>query len=384
MKAAKDPLDLNAGAQSITCTLVKGLAWTVLLKGEFSGAEKRFQGTGADIQVTWTGDSDKGVFQAGEIVLARIESDKVASYHRGLSMSKFFISSMKKQAFKPTDVLLSDFNTGTLATAQGGAWSVFNDGKNSYAQPAKLLPVNSITTKGESDTKGLAAILVGKAGAANPHAGLKATVNGDGTPVSWGNFSSVVLDIKASAGGDSIRVEFEQADITDGAYWGKNVVLLSDNWVRLRIPVTALAQPAWKTKDVVFNPGKLSALRITYYGLSHVIITVDNVHVEGLNIGAAVVYPKVKRNGAMAIQNLAASPQNLSYRFVSPGAGRYRWLVQVLSVNGGISHRALISLREDDSIIRHTGLNLIKGVYILSQETVNGPFRYTRKFALTK
>jgi len=100
---------------------------------------------------------------------------------------------------------------------------------------------------------------------------------------------SVVFDVKPSSDSTVLRVEFEQSDISDNAYYGHEVTAhSSDAWQRVRLPIDHFARPSWASDERTFRLDNVQSLRfIVYEGSAS--ITLDNLYLEGLDIGAPVL-----------------------------------------------------------------------------------------------
>src|SRR5207253_2170308 len=99
--------------------------------------------------------------------------------------------------------------------------------------------------EGQGGGKGIGIRLISGAGATHPMVGVKTTFNATGAPVSIGPATSIVFDVMSTSG-SSLWVELEQSDIADGAYYQKEIDFANSSWNRIRIPISALAQPSWK------------------------------------------------------------------------------------------------------------------------------------------
>jgi len=259
----------------------------VVLTGRNSKAKKAFTGTGTAGSAKWGGEGDEGAFAAGETVDFVLESPTVPAYHASRAKGNLFITALKAEAFRADDIVVDDFDDGDSLNALKGAWSVFTDKAakgTSYVNPAAFGP--AIFSVGDDKTKAVSVRIVGAAGAPKPYAGIRAAFAATGGTVGLGAARSVVFDVKSSKG-SMFWVELEQPDIADGAYHGFQVAIGTDSWNRIRVPLSAFTQPAWKTAARPFNPGAVSALRFTYYGEGTVRFDLDNVRMEGMKIGPA-------------------------------------------------------------------------------------------------
>lgn len=369
LSATPGNADLNTGKVTITGTLETSAPWKVVLTGKISGAKKTLTGTGTAISASWSGEADSGSFVSGEGVEAKLDMPSIAPYHISRSTTSFNIAALKLEAFKATDIKLDDFEDGDTVNAVTGTWKIFNDkptgssSTNPAAITAAILP-----GEGYATTKGIGIRLIGSAGAARPFVGVKTTFNPAGTAVGLGPATSVVFDI-LSAAGSSIWVEFEQPDIADGAYYGKKIDFANASWNRIRIPLSSLAQPEWKTAAKPFNPGAVSGLRFTYYGTSSVRFSLDNVYIDGLKVSPIAV----RRNGANGRSGLGAlrtGRDGLHYFFQPPIAAAGEWKAEVLDAFGRtLDSRNLGKIGAGQSV-DFSGLRMVPGWYFLRHSVV--------------
>lgn len=273
---------------TITMGLESAQNWTIRITGETSGATKSFTGTGSTVSQQWYGDVDNGSFVSGETVAIEYIDPKIADYHLNKARTSLHLVSMKDADFRSSDVLIDNFNDEDSITALGGYWTGFSDSTEGIADARSPQP-RIFFAEGKAETKGLYMQLAAWRGADQPYAGVKAAFNSAGTPVSLGGISSIVFDIKITSAKKTVRFEFEQKEITDGAYHGKDITLQGDSWVRMRILGSELAQPDWKAGSVSFNGGSFSALRFANYSTGTVQLYLDNVHIENLEIGEPTV-----------------------------------------------------------------------------------------------
>lgn len=335
LKATPDNVDLNSQTVAITFTFETAAAWKLVLTGRTSKAKKTFTGTTAANSVKWSGEADTGSFSAGENVDLQLTDPIIASYHATRAKATLFITSAKKEAFRPADILVDDFNDGDSVNALAGHWSVFTDkeaGGKSYANPPGFAA--AVTAGGADSSKGVSIRLVTATGAPDPLAGIRTTFNAAGTPVDLGPVKSLVFDIRSTSG-SSFWVELEQSDITDGAYYGFQVKVASDSWNRIRIPFSSFSQPSWKTAAKPFNTGSNKSLRFSYHGAGTVRFDLDNVRMEGLKLGGAGIRTLGGNPGRdHAVRGLCNLGSGISYRFLPPGSGNPDWLVRIVDVTG--------------------------------------------------
>jgi endoglucanase len=283
-------VDLNVGPATITATLAASGAYKIVLTGKTSKAVKTYTGTGSAISLTWKGETDATAFMVGEQVDVAFDMPNIASYHQMRAKTSFFITGMAKEEFKATDIVFDDFEDGDVNNKVGGVWSIFTDkaqGGASSTNPATMA-TSILANEGEGLTKGLSIRLIGSAGAQRPMAGVRTTFNAAGTPVSLGRSTSVIFDIKASAG-NVLWLELEQPGVTDSAYHAHKIQFGSASWMRLRIPFSGLTQPDWKTSAKPLNTGSAVSLRFTLYGETNVRFNLDNMRIENLDIGGTSI-----------------------------------------------------------------------------------------------
>ncbi|MEO6039498.1 MAG: glycoside hydrolase family 9 protein [Saprospiraceae bacterium] len=364
-------VDLNTGAGAITGTLASAMPWTLRLQGKISGAVKRITGTGAAISASWAGESDTGSFVAGEGIDVKLDLPNIAPYHLLRASTTFYVTGLKKAEFKATDVVVDDFEDTDALTKQGGPWTTFTDKPTgtSSTNPATMAAA-IFAGEGETATRGVNMRLIGAAGATHPVAGIRATFNAAGTAVSLGSTAaSVVFDVKSSVG-SSLWVEVEQADITDGAYFGKKIDFAGDTWMRIRVPFSTMAQPEWKTAAKSLNLGSVTGLRFSYYGTSNVRFNLDNVRVENLSVGTARIRSSAAaRGGASGFTFLKAEKNELSYRFAPAEASPSVWTAEVMDFSGRVLAVRTLDKIAAGQAVRLQGLQLNPGWYFVRHTT---------------
>ncbi len=303
IKAIPDNVDFNLSSTVITFTLESAANWNLVLLGRTSHAKKTFTGKTAVGSVTWIGDAETGSFLPGEIVEIQLADMNIAPYHLSRSKGTLFLSALKKENFRATDILIDHFNDGDSVNALNGKWSIFTDkvasGK-SYTNPPGLAA--AIGSLGADSTKMLSIRLVGAAGAVNPVVGIKTAFNAAGTAVDLGKATSIVFDIRSSQG-STLWIELEQTEIKDGAFYGLPLVIPNDTWNRIRIPFGSLVQPPFKTETKNFNPGSILSLRFSMQGTATTRFDLDNVYIENLKIGPAGIVKKLRAEKINSILN---------------------------------------------------------------------------------
>ncbi|MBD3391280.1 MAG: hypothetical protein GF418_04450, partial [Chitinivibrionales bacterium] len=290
LNAEPEQVDFTAvSAVSISATLENSNDWSVVLTGRQSGATKSFSGTGSSISKTWEGGADQGSFQPGEMVDISLEVDGVCGYHQGRTSTSILLQQLKEQAFRDSDVLVDDFEDNNFANEMGGDWEGFSDKSDSVAGGKSSTPYLSLTDNGRDESKGLRFRMTASSGAERPYAGVRTYFTSSGESTSLGLVKSVVFDVNPSSDNTVFRVEFEQSDIDDGAYFGHDVTAHSaDAWQRVRLSSDHFEQPDWTGGDQSFRLDKIRAFRFIVYDGS-ASITVDNLHMEDLDLGAPVL-----------------------------------------------------------------------------------------------
>jgi endoglucanase len=373
LSATPGNADLNTGKVTIVGALETSAAWKIVLTGKISGAKKTLSGTGTAISTTWGGEADSGSFVTGEGVEVKLDMPSIAPYHLSRATTSFNIAALKLEAFKTTDIKVDDFEDGDSLNAVTGTWKIFNDQPtgSSTSSPASMSTA-ILAGEGYGTTKGIGIRLIGSAGAVHPFVGLKTTFNPAGTVVGLGPALSVVFDI-LSAAGSSIWVEFEQPDITDGAYFGKKIDFANASWNRIRIPLSSLTQPDWKTSAKTFNPGAVTALRFTYYGTSSIRFSLDNIYIDGLHPTGAAIH----RGGANAratLGALRAGRDGLHYFFQPPIAAAGEWKAEILDAFGRTLDAKNLGIIGSGQSVDFSGLHLGPGWYFL-RHSVSGTSR---------
>ncbi len=378
LQASPDRVDFNSGPTTITMTMERSAHWTIVLTGRTSGARKTLSGSGAAVSVSWAGDADAGSveFTGGEIVDLVFEHDYIAEYHQNRARAVLTIASTEDQPFTDRDVLLDAFDDGDWTNAVGGRWEPFSDSSEAGAGAASSAPV-IYSVPAKDDSKGLMFRPITATGADHPYAGVKATFNTQGSPVAIGPAKSAVFDINASSENAAIRIELEQPEIGEKCYYGKTIQVPGAAWYRIRVPFNQCTQPEWATQTMPLNLSAISSIRFTYYGSgSGPRFTLDNVHIEDLVIGAAVVAvnPASARRGALRPVvrgsglwiSLPVAGGALTTRIVTPG-GR-----QVFAYD----HKPHAS----GARVRMNNVKLAPGAYLISTWSASGMLQAERLY----
>ncbi|MCX7726234.1 MAG: glycoside hydrolase family 9 protein, partial [Chitinispirillaceae bacterium] len=270
-----DNVDLNKTPVKFTATFSQSVNWTINIIG--SVGSKTITGSGTSINVSWDGSADKGCFLAGEIVRASLKIDKdIVAYDivKATAQSIYIIGTKKGQ---PTaaDVLVDNFDDKDTINKVGGGWIAFGTGTG-------LRQTSFSITEQEGST---VLELKGNVVTSDPKtfAGVKTIFCKDGSPVNLGDIKSIMFDLKSTVPAN-IRVELEQEDITDSAYYGVTVPT-SNFFNNYRISISSFTQPDWATKSVPLNLNKIKALRFTSYDSTGMFrFYLDNVYIENLKI----------------------------------------------------------------------------------------------------
>jgi hypothetical protein len=261
----------------------------------------------------------------------------------------------------------------------GGKWIGFSDASDKIAGGTSTSP-SPLIDVGYASTKGFLYWLqrtAGATGASGPYCGLKTTFNAAGTPVNIGPVTSIVFDIYPYSDNASFWVELEQPSITDKAYFSFKVSLgKGASWNRIRIPVTSLTQPTWKSpgSTQTLDLTKISALRFTGYGVASERFSLDNVRMENLSV------PVVYHRGAPATawKNISLVKQSAtSLTFSIPNA---QGVIEASLYNS--SGRVIADQRmatPNSGVVTLDKLNMAPGVYFLKVAGVNGQAKNARE-----
>jgi endoglucanase len=295
MTAVPGDIDIKSQSETVTATLDKSVAWTVIFRGASSGAVKTFTGTGAKISIpNWKGEKDAGS--------ADFTSEKVSVYLDTVSMkiwdvqrftaarTSFNIMSTAIRPFGPNDKEIDNFNdTAQFVNVIGGKWIRFSDASDSAAGGKSTVPQVSVD-RGPDSSKALYFILSRNAGATDgggPYCGIKTTFKSDGAQVSLGATlaDTIMFDIKPLSTNESLWVELEQADIKDRAYYGvRRQFGTANTWARIYVPLASLAQPSWMTFEKPLGIAKAVAIRFVSYGVGSDNFSIDNLRLSNMAI----------------------------------------------------------------------------------------------------
>jgi hypothetical protein len=370
--ATPDPVDFNSATSvTITASLDKSATWKVILQGATSKATKTFTGTGTTISVTWTGDADAGSFMGQENVIVTLDIPKIWEPQKAsMAVGAFFLKAIKTEAFKATDKEVDNFEDATpLDNMIGGKWTGFSDASDKVAGGASVSP-SPLVDNGYATTKGFLFWLQRNAGAtgpSGPYRGLKTTFTSSGTAVNLGPVTSIVFDLYPWTDNASFTVELEQPAITDKAYFGFKVTLgKAASWNRIRIPVTSLAQPTWKTSTQSLDLTGISSLRFTGYGAAAERFSLDNVRMENLSV--PVAFHKIAP--ATSWKKLSIVKQSArSITFLMPSAKGMIKTSLYNSAGREVAGRRMIA--PNSGIFTLDKINLVPGIYFLKVSGAN-------------
>jgi hypothetical protein len=364
LTATPERIDFQtAAAVSITGSLENAIAWQLTLKGRSSTAQKIFTGTGKAISASWNGSADQGAFQAGEIVDAALKFDNMCDYHQGKASTTILIVTMKDAAFGPKDVLIDDFNDSDLINRLTGGWEGFSDRSDSLPNARSSKPALSLVADGKDSTKALNFRITATSGATHPYAGVRTWFKTDKSAVSVGSIASIVFDVKPSAADAAFRVELEQSDITDGSYNGAAAMVSTANiWQRVRLPISSFVKPSWATVTHPLNSSVIKALRFVVYEGS-ASLTIDNVHIEGLAIGASVL--AFARRAAANGFVVRSGKGSIAYAFPFKPTEYDSWEVAIVDVAGRSVYRKKLAGITVGSPIALADIPCATGIYSL-------------------
>jgi endoglucanase len=333
-----DRVDFTATASiTIRATLAKSLAWTLDLQGQLSKATKQYTGTGAKISVTWDGSATTGTFMAGENVDITVTIANMCDYCTEKSRTRILIVALPEADIPATAVKVDDFEDNNTTNALQAPWEGFCDKSDNVPGGASAKPALNLAAGKNGEGKGVQFRLTASTGAANPYAGVKTWFNTAKSAVSIGpNASTVIFDLYPTSAAKEYRVELEQPDITDGAYYGATLQTGTvDRWVRMVVPIASFVQPSWKTAEKAFNKSNVSALRFVMYGAGNSAgITIDNVYIDKMQIGpASLVRPvRVELPGVRSYFEYRAG--TIRYEFPHSVRQGERWEAVVFSASG--------------------------------------------------
>ena len=359
-------VDLNTMSAAISGVMAPSAAWKLVLRGRTSKAKTTLTGTGTAIAATWAGVADSGSYLLGEAVDVTLDVPNIASYHQIRATTSFYITGLKKEAFKATDVVVDDFEDLDTLNKVGGSWKTFNDKPTGTSTTSPALISGALfAAAGEADTKGLTIRLVGGAGAVRPFVGIRTTFNAAGTAVSLGaSAASVVFDIKSTAGA-ILMVELEQTNVTDGAYPARKLEFINTSWNRYRIPLSDFVQPDWKTSAVPLTPKSVTGLRFTYYGTSNVLFNLDNVRIENLAVGPAPIQPNRAGGAKSDFTFLNSDKDGFSYHFRPAEGSSKVWTAEVMDIFGRVVAVRGLDQNPGGKAFRLPGIKLGPGLYFI-------------------
>jgi hypothetical protein len=365
LKATPDMVDFNTtDAVAITMKLATTRPWTITLTGQNSGALKTLSGTGASVSARWSGDAGTGAFEPGEIVDVVYVEETVAEYHRSRAKTTLYIENLKAASFRADDVLVDDIDDGDTINELGGTWSAFSDQSEGIPGAASATPIIYISGSGKSDTKAVLARITASAGATHPYAGIKTSLAAGGSAVSIGPATSVVFDVKPADDEARFRVELEEPGFGGTDYRGAFVSVPSATWHRVRIAFTDMHPPAWSSRTAALNPDAIAAIRFVVQGENSTRLTIDNLHVENLRLGAAPVRTDALRLRLSSSARVRSSPGIIAYSPPAAVTGE-GWSVVVFDMAGRRVYRRRLSPAHGGSIVRLHGLHPSPGTYLL-------------------
>ncbi|MBN2037689.1 MAG: glycoside hydrolase family 9 protein [Chitinispirillaceae bacterium] len=354
---------------TIKATLEKSLSWTIDLKGRLSGAARQFTGSGTRVSATWNGTAATGTFQSGENVDITLSIANMCDYCAEKSRSVIFIDAMPEGPIPASAVKVDDFEDNNTTNALQGIWEGFSDRSDSLqggmsAKPTLLL----VTGKGDAG-KGLQFRLTATTGVPNPYAGVKTYFNAQRSAVSIGSTAkSIIFDINPTATGKEYRVELEQPDITDRAYYGATLQTgMYDRWVRMVVPLSSFAQPDWKTVSRPLNKGNITSIRFVMYGAGNSSgFIVDNVYVDSMRIGTPGVIRAVPLAMIHGRSFLEYKAGTIRYEFPFTYAVGDRWETALYSATGRQILRRTVDPLSDGLVITLSCMTLPPGCYVLA------------------
>ena len=326
-------LDLSTTqSETISGLLSQAASWTLVLKGATSNAVKTYTGTAAKILAqNWKGDKDAGsadfTVEKVNVYLDTTKMNIWSVQRTTAAVTSFNIVSLPIKPFGASDIEVDNFDdTATLVNLLGGKWNGFSDLSDSVKGGISGTPFISVDSGRGAARGGIYFSLSRNAGATTaggPYAGIRTTFNTQGTAVSIGTADTIMFDIKPLASGDSIRVELEQSDITDKAYFGSKVTLGSSAWVRLYLPIASFTQPAWKTAAKTINLQKMVAVRFIDYGVGTDRFLLDNLRISNLKITQSAIRAPMGAKAAQkasGVEFYKVSPALISYGLFFEGA----------------------------------------------------------------
>jgi endoglucanase len=269
-------IDLSTKGATFSAVFSASVAWTIKITG--ANGSKTLTGTGATISAIWDGTADKGMFLGGEKIIASLTVDRAIVAYDILKVNplSIYVSKVKKDPAKTTDILVDNFDDKDMKNQVNGNWLAFGSESGIWG------PTVSCVTDSGSAALSMAGSVTSASN--KTYAGAKATFSADNSPVSIGNVTSVLFDIRGSKA-TNVYVELEQSTITDGAYWSV-VVPITTISNRYRVNVADFKQTSWKTSEKPLDLTNISALRFAVYdSTSSITLFLDNVYIENLQTG---------------------------------------------------------------------------------------------------
>lgn len=372
---------------TIKATLEKQLAWTLGLKGRLSGATRQFTGTGTKISVTWDGTAPTGTpaFLSGENVDITLTIANMCEYSSEKSHSMLLIVALPEGPIPGSAVKIDDFEDNNTTNALLGPWEGFCDKSDGVSGSASAKPALTLATGKAGAGKGLQFRLTASAGAANPYAGVKTWFNAAKSAVSIGmNAKSVIFDINPTSAAKEYRVELEQPDITDGAYFGATLQTGTvDRWTRMVVPLSSFAQPSWKSAARAFTKGNVAALRFVMYGAGNSAgIVIDNVYIDSMQIGPSSIVQPVNMELPGVRSYFEYRAGTIRYEFPFNVRQGEKWETAVFSATGRqVLRRAIDPLTQGLIISVHAPLPA--GCYALTHFRNGEAYRAPVTFVVT-
>ena len=271
-------VDFSKQSVAFSATFSKSVAWTLKIAGNFGS--KTITKTGTSINETWNGSADKGFFLSGETVAAQLTVDGTIAAIDIVNAKALTVSILKAAKIQTTasDVLVDNFDDGDTINKLGGKWTGYGS-EISFAGKTLVGFDTMNASKALKTTCNVVSDLP------TTYAGVKATLNAAGTPISIGGAKSIVFDLRGNKEAN-VRVELAQSTITDSAYWGIDVPItpLPNTY---RVTIDDFQQPSWKTGDKPLDRNTITAIRFTVYdSTGRIDLYLDNVYVENLNHSA--------------------------------------------------------------------------------------------------
>ncbi|MBN1307544.1 MAG: glycoside hydrolase family 9 protein [Chitinispirillaceae bacterium] len=357
-------VDLTTKPVSFSATLSKSVAWTISVDGAFG--TKAIKGTGTSVSGTWDGSADEGFFLAGEIVKARltVDGDISALDLQKVTPKSIEIIKAKKAPSKTGDKLIDDFEDSDSLNKIGGRWT-------SYGTGTGLLG----TSFGFSTQEGSMALqLNGNVKTFEPttYSGFKTTFTADGSPCSIGPAKSVYFDLKASLA-TNVRVELEQADITDNTYYGI-VFPVSAYTNSYRLNVAGFTQADWATTSTPLDLNKITALRFTVYDSTGMVkLYLDNLAVEDLAMTATA---SPSPHAISAAHRPMYANGMLTYTMPSAVTGDV--VLSVFDAAGRTAMKQTFDGRRGEAsiLLRHLPAGMYTAVYSTGRLVLGEPLRF--------